>query len=1029
MKVKKIFEKLLVSLLIILTLFNFISAINVEPNYSFATSESEQRMEEQTGGFLSNIANAFINVIFKWPLVLIGRLARSLNYSLASSGGDKNSADSGIVTPFDIFFNRFPLLDANIFSTSYINKDGATVELNRESVVYKIRSTVAVWYYSVRGVAILVIFVMLLINIFRSLAKSATPEQKVVAKNAISDWVLSFALVMFMHIIVILVLNLNEVLIEGIASFTENADASDFFDALEGVVFSPNMLLSFAALVVYAILNWQTLKYILVYIQRMLTISLLVIISPIVPVTYSLDRMRGGRGGALNGWLKELMFNVFIQPIHALIYAALVGVAMASLTAGSIVGVGDLGTAVVAIVSLLFIKYAEKMIKTIFGFDGSQILNTNVFSDVSSVISNATGTVVRAGARAATGGPIISFGKNVDGSHIGIGQVAQGVKTNVGNAVNTAGNTIRTARDNVSNAIKSAPGALGTAAGNAVNSVRSMPENLRNARDNAIDNIKDGFNASVYGEDEAETMREERQERRQERREERQERKEARRAERSGEDDGALDALPEGEGADKAEGEKEPIVVGGGVAGAREKQKNTDAAQNRRADDLERENRETREDLTKLEKSQRSLQDALKVGGKRAESNKKEVIREELDTQEINNEETETIREVAGTALDELSIARIKKELKDQIQPELMSQLSQMLNGNMKGETAETIKAIASGNTEKLKEINNNLVGQLEMMAANGTLSKDTIADIESSVTELWNKPDELGSYISALPKDSNERKYAETFAQLSTGLELADSQMSTEEKVEAFANVNQAINVKATGSAEGEVTPTGTSNVKPADNEAGSSAGVHTAGTSRTMQAVNEAVDKPSARTTEEIEENDNGNILDLSGRIETRKQEAIDGAREALLKLDVDAQTEDELISDFETRFTQTASSLKMETPSMDDIVNSLSPGARKEYNDFISGKTGIDSVQDQNALNAIALQREADAVARIQGEAARMGFATQVEGTTAYKATVSLNGRRTTFTSSSSSGVLRQLGNQKSQLEAESRKRNLA
>ena len=45
--------------------------------------------------------------------------------------------------------------------------------------------------------------------------------------------------------------------------------------------------------------------------------------------------------------------------------------------------------------------------------------------------------------RVATGGPLISFGKNVDGSHIGIGQVVQGLGENAGRAIGNIPNTLK----------------------------------------------------------------------------------------------------------------------------------------------------------------------------------------------------------------------------------------------------------------------------------------------------------------------------------------------------------------------------------------------------------------------------------------------------------------------------------------------------------------------------------------------------------------------------------------------------------
>ena len=447
MKVKNIFVKLLVSLLIVLTLANFIGSIN---NCSFAdtdtdnqvdvSSQGDARVNEQLSDMVDDggIIGAIINFV-KTMILAPFRAVRSVNYALASSGGTQNGAKAGDITPFDIFFNRFTLLDVNIFSTQ--NKDGDDIS---DSFVGKIRITLSSWYYAIRYLAIAIAGIMFLWSLIRAISKGVSADQKVIAKNAIKDWLTSLALIMFMHFIIILVININELVLSWIEKASATVEASNFLDALENAVFAQNFILNVAALVVYAIMNWQTISYILVYLQRFLTIIFLVGIAPIVPITYSMDKMRGGSGVALNSWLKELMYNVFVQSLHALVYAIVVGTAMSQLTTiSSVATVGALGPAFIAVGSMLFVKYAERMAKTIFGFNNSQIVNNNVLSNATTNVGNVVSAVGSTAARVATGGPIVSFGKNVDGSHIGIGQVVQGLGENAGRTIRNIPSTFK----------------------------------------------------------------------------------------------------------------------------------------------------------------------------------------------------------------------------------------------------------------------------------------------------------------------------------------------------------------------------------------------------------------------------------------------------------------------------------------------------------------------------------------------------------------------------------------------------------
>ena len=187
---------------------------------------------------MNNNATGIIGTIHKAFMiapVALASAARSINYYLASSAGTTTGAVQNEVTPFDIFFNRFTLLDANIFSTT--DRDGNP--LPTDGIVYKIRTNAAIWYYGIRTIAISIIAIMLIWNLIRSISKNTSADQKAVAKNSLTDWVLSFALIMFMHIIVIVVLNFNDAILKGIEAITPFSDTADFFDSLENAIFEP----------------------------------------------------------------------------------------------------------------------------------------------------------------------------------------------------------------------------------------------------------------------------------------------------------------------------------------------------------------------------------------------------------------------------------------------------------------------------------------------------------------------------------------------------------------------------------------------------------------------------------------------------------------------------------------------------------------------------------------------------------------------------------------------------------------------
>ena len=122
------------------------------------------------------------------------------------------------------------------------------------------------------------------------------------------------------------------------------------------------------SLCIYAILVGMTIIYLFMYIKRMLTVAFLIIIAPLITITYSIDKMGDGRSQALNTWLKEFIFNILIQPFHCIIYMVFVTTAM-NLLAGNPTLYGS----VLAVLMLMFTFQAEKIVKKIFNFESSSL--------------------------------------------------------------------------------------------------------------------------------------------------------------------------------------------------------------------------------------------------------------------------------------------------------------------------------------------------------------------------------------------------------------------------------------------------------------------------------------------------------------------------------------------------------------------------------------------------------------------------------------------------------------------------------
>ena len=109
--------------------------------------------------------------------------------------------------------------------------------------------------------------------------------------------------------------------------------------------------------IIYWMLLWVELKFLFLYVKRMLRMVFLVIISPIITLTYAADKVDDGKAQAFNNWLKEYVSNLLLQPLHCYIYLVFMFVGNNIAIKAPLVGV----------IFLMSLTRGEKIVKTILG--------------------------------------------------------------------------------------------------------------------------------------------------------------------------------------------------------------------------------------------------------------------------------------------------------------------------------------------------------------------------------------------------------------------------------------------------------------------------------------------------------------------------------------------------------------------------------------------------------------------------------------------------------------------------------------
>lgn len=390
-------KKILVLLLIYIIIFNFILA-----NFSFATGgqegftqESGVRAEEGTAtdptggqapadmGATKSTSGAIIGILAASVDVIPIFLNTTLNF-FATQGGyinvedlDEGDGDFDWVTIEKIVFGNYYLFSPDLFSNStdleVTDKDGNS--LSNKGFVKSLDSfkeSVRDWYSIVRIIS-LILGLLTLIYIGIRMAISTVASEQAKYKKMITAWVQSIVIIAVLPYIMNIINYAGSLLMELILSFKTSLEASGqagFETTLLKMVYEKientgGMSLATYSIVL-ALLAWTQFKFFMMYMRRFLSVCFLVIISPLITITYSIDKAGDGKAQAFGAWFIEYFTNIMIQPLQAILYLIFVFSANEIAQKAPIVGV----------IFLLSLTRAEKIVKTIFNLRGLASINT-----------------------------------------------------------------------------------------------------------------------------------------------------------------------------------------------------------------------------------------------------------------------------------------------------------------------------------------------------------------------------------------------------------------------------------------------------------------------------------------------------------------------------------------------------------------------------------------------------------------------------------------------------------------------------
>lgn len=256
----------------------------------------------------------------------------------------------------------------------HVNSPGVSASTN---TVQLMRAAVAKWYYIMRLIASIILLAILIV-VGIKMAISSVAEEKALYKKALVDWAVSLALIFLLQFIISFTVMCNSALVKSLAAVGGSTTSGDEINkTIEDIRDMANNAFGWetiAATIVFVAISVQTLAFLFQYIKRMINIGFLIIISPLISITYSIDRMGDGKSQALNTWLKEFVFGVLIQPFHCVLYLAFVDMAFQLLKGGADAQ-SKIANGALAVMCITFVDDGEKIVKKIFGLDASSAVS------------------------------------------------------------------------------------------------------------------------------------------------------------------------------------------------------------------------------------------------------------------------------------------------------------------------------------------------------------------------------------------------------------------------------------------------------------------------------------------------------------------------------------------------------------------------------------------------------------------------------------------------------------------------------
>ena len=242
-----------------------------------------------------------------------------------------NTIDIDFFTIYSLVMGEYDFFNADFFSESGDYEDAGLNALisgeqdgkKKLSLGGQIKQNIKKFYNILRALS-LAISLLVLVYIGIRMAISTLSTDKIKYRNMLFNWMASLVLLFVLHYIIIIFSYASKYaldVVKNLANITGVTNIEEII--LKGMYKNAKIKIGFhllSAFFVIGVFVYYELKFFIMYVKRFCEITFLIVIAPLITITYPIDKIKDNKAQAFSVWFKELAVKYSIQVVHALTY-------------------------------------------------------------------------------------------------------------------------------------------------------------------------------------------------------------------------------------------------------------------------------------------------------------------------------------------------------------------------------------------------------------------------------------------------------------------------------------------------------------------------------------------------------------------------------------------------------------------------------------------------------------------------------------------------------------------------------------